>query len=136
MRSSLKKSWLEDFYQFCESLGRGVVFYCFFLMVSIIFYCFLRFFRSLCFLFLFYVLILEGSTARIMRHILNTEADFRVLSVTLNTINSPLSSSSRLLDRNSLLPSFGYLYPEGTDRIRKAWNDVTVRAALEPFPVG
>lgn len=63
------------------------------------------------------------------------EADFRVLSVTLNTINTPLGTTSRLQDRNALYPSFGYLYPDGTDRIRKAWNDVTVRAALEPFPV-
>lgn len=77
---------------------------------------------------------LGGTTATVMQHILMCEADFRVLSVTLNTINTPLGSSARLQDRNALYPSFGYLYPDGTDRIRKAWNDVTVRAALEPFP--
>lgn len=77
---------------------------------------------------------LGPTTARIMGDILMCEADFRVLSVTLNTINTPLGTSSRLQDRNALYPSFGYLYPDGMDKIRKAWNDVTVRAALEPFP--
>lgn len=78
---------------------------------------------------------LGGGTSRIMGHILMSEADFRVLSVTLNTISTPLGASSRLQDRNALYPSFGYLYPDGTDRIRKAWNDITVRAALEPYTV-
>ena len=53
--------------------------------------------------------------------------------VTLNALNSPLGTTQQLADRNALYPSFGYLYPEGTDRIRKAWNEQTVRAALEPF---
>jgi len=69
-----------------------------------------------------------------MRDILNYEADFRVLSVTLNSINTNLGASSHLGDRNTLYPNFGYLYPEGTDKIRKAWNDATVRNALEGYP--
>lgn len=77
---------------------------------------------------------LGGITAEVMGHMLRCEADFRILSVTLNTLNSQLGQASRLPDRNSLYPSFGYLYPEGVDRIRKAWNYTTVRAALEPYP--
>eukprot|EP00922_Rhytidocystis_sp_ex-Travisia-forbesii_P071902 GHVS01107296.1.p1 GENE.GHVS01107296.1~~GHVS01107296.1.p1 ORF type:complete len:403 (+),score=37.05 GHVS01107296.1:148-1356(+) len=80
-----------------------------------------------------YVEGLGGTTSEVMSHILKCEADFRVLTVTLNSINTSLGGSAQLQDRNALYPSFGYLYPEGTDRIRKAWNDSTVRAALEPF---
>lgn len=58
-----------------------------------------------------------------MRHILMREADFRVLSVTLNTINTPLGSSARLQDRNALYPSFGYLYPDGAcDCVEKVFR--------------
>ncbi|CEM14541.1 unnamed protein product [Vitrella brassicaformis CCMP3155] len=76
---------------------------------------------------------LGGSTAEVMGHILKTNSDFRVMSVTLNSLNTMLGSSQQLGDRNLLYPSLGYLYPEGTDRIRKAWNETTVRAALEPY---
>lgn len=74
-----------------------------------------------------------GTTGEVMGNILKTEADFRVLLVTLNALNTPLSSEQRLQDRNALYPSFGYLYPEGTKELRKAWNETTVRAALEPY---
>jgi V-type H+-transporting ATPase subunit d len=75
-----------------------------------------------------------GTTAEVMGHMLKMEADFRVLLVTLNALNTPLSSSeAQLQERNSLWPSFGYLYPEGTYELRKAWNESTVRTALEPY---
>eukprot|EP01071_Lankesteria_metandrocarpae_P012532 Lankesteria_metandrocarpae@DN600_c0_g1_i1.p1 len=77
---------------------------------------------------------LEGTTAEVMRHLLHCEADFRVLSVTLNSINTNMGTASDLGDRNTLYPNFGYLYPEGTDRMRKAWNDATVRHALDGYP--
>merc|ERR1712039_899813 len=95
MKATLKKAWLEDFYNFCQQQG--------------------------------------GTTAEVMGHILKMEADFRVLLVTLNALNTHLSTESKLQDRNSLYPSFGYLYPEGTKELRKVWNDTTVRAALEPY---
>ena len=95
MKNILKKSWLEDFNNFSQSLG--------------------------------------GTTAEVMGHMLSTEADYRVLMVTLNALNSPLGTAQQLADRNALYPAFGYLYPEGTDRIRKAWNEQTVRVALEPY---
>merc|ERR1719213_834739 len=74
-----------------------------------------------------------GTTAEVMGHLLQTEADFRVLLVTLNSLNTDLSTEATVSDRNNLYPSFGYLYPEGTKEIRKVWNDTTVRAALEPY---
>merc|ERR1712217_1019165 len=95
MKASLKKAWLEDFYNFVQQQG--------------------------------------GTTAEVMGHVLKMEADFRVLLVTLNALNTHLSTESKLQDRNSLYPNFGYLYPEGTKELRKVWNDTTVRAALEPY---
>jgi V-type H+-transporting ATPase subunit d len=74
-----------------------------------------------------------GTTAEVMGHMLNMEADFRVMLVTLNALNTSMSTESKLQERNSLYPSFGYLYPEGTKELRKAWNETTVRTALEPY---
>jgi len=76
---------------------------------------------------------LGGTTAEVLGHMLMMEADFRVLLVTLNALNTDLSLESKLKDRNALYPSFGYLYPEGVKELHKAWNDSTVRAALEPY---
>mmetsp|Transcript_37550 Transcript_37550/g.104421 ORF Transcript_37550/g.104421 Transcript_37550/m.104421 type:complete len:392 (-) Transcript_37550:171-1346(-) len=75
---------------------------------------------------------LGGTTAEVMGHMLKMEADFRVLLVTLNALNTNLSTEQKLQERNSLYPSFGYLYPEGTKELRKVWNETTIRAALDP----
>mmetsp|Transcript_54241 Transcript_54241/g.99532 ORF Transcript_54241/g.99532 Transcript_54241/m.99532 type:complete len:363 (-) Transcript_54241:57-1145(-) len=76
-----------------------------------------------------------GTTAEVMGHMLMMEADFRTLLVTFNSLNTALSAEGQREEvRNSLYPTFGYLYPEGFKEVRRAWNDTTVRAALEPFP--
>jgi V-type H+-transporting ATPase subunit d len=95
MKNILKKAWLEDFHQFCLSLG--------------------------------------STTEEVMGHILKMEADFRVMVVTMNALNTPLGSATQLADRNALYPNFGYLFPEGAEKLRKAFNETTVRAALEPY---
>merc|ERR1719160_2193144 len=74
-----------------------------------------------------------GTTAEVMGHMLKMEADFRVLLVTLNALNTSMSTENSVQERNSLYPNFGYLYPEGTTTLRKAWNETSVRAALEPY---
>jgi len=74
---------------------------------------------------------LGGTTSEVMGHMLKTEADFRVLLVTLNALNTDLMSESHADQRVALYPSFGYLYPEGTKELRKVWNEASVRAALE-----
>merc|ERR1719517_151647 len=76
---------------------------------------------------------LGGTSAEVMGHMLKMEADFRVLLVTLNALNTDLSTEAKLQDRNALYPSFGYLYPEGTKELRKVWNETTIRAALDPY---
>jgi len=74
-----------------------------------------------------------GTTAEVMGHLLRTEADFRVLLVSLNALGTEMSTESNLQERNTLYPNFGYLYPEGTTALRKAWSDSTVRSAIEPY---
>merc|ERR1712216_92902 len=55
------------------------------------------------------------------------------MGVTLNALNTDLSTENSIQDRNVLYPNFGYLYPEGTKELRKAFNETSVRTALEPF---
>jgi V-type H+-transporting ATPase subunit d len=74
-----------------------------------------------------------GSTNEVMGNLLKMEADFRVLLVTFNSLTTGLSSDQNREDRNALMPTFGYLYPEGYKELRKAWNETTVRTALEPY---
>jgi len=81
-----------------------------------------------------FVCSLGGTTEEVMGHILKMEADFRVLLVTFNSLNTGLSHDQHREDRNALYPTFGYLYPEGYKELRKASNESLVRTALEPFP--
>merc|ERR1719453_607772 len=58
------------------------------------------------------------TTAEVMGHILKKEADFRTIMVTLNSLHTPLTSDeNQVKNRNALFPSFGYLYPEGVDKL-------------------
>jgi len=72
-----------------------------------------------------------GTTAEVLGHILKMEADFRVLLVTLNSLNTSLVGDGDIQNRNALYPSFGYLYPEGTKELRRANNESSVRLALD-----
>jgi len=76
---------------------------------------------------------LGGTTGEVMGHLLKMEADFRVLLVTMNALNTPLGSAQQKHDRDSLYPNFGYMFPEGAQKIRGAFNETTVRAALDPY---
>lgn len=74
---------------------------------------------------------LGGTTSEVMGHMLKTEADFRVLLVTMNALNTDLMTEAEADKRTSLYPSFGYLYPEGTKELKKVYNETTTRLALE-----
>jgi len=65
------------------------------------------------------------TTAEVMGHILNVEADMRLFGVALNTMNQ-----NTQIDRNALFPAMGYLYPELSLSIRKAYNLTQMRQAL------
>merc|ERR1719390_259362 len=135
MKNILRKAWLEDFYAFCMGLGgttaevMGHILKSetdLDIMKNILRKAWLEDFYAFC-------VGLGGTTAQVMGHILKMEADFAVLSVTLNALNTPLGSAQQLADRNALYPNFGYLFPEGAEKVRKAFNETTVRAALEPY---
>jgi len=80
------------------------------------------------------VMQLGGTTAEVLGDMLKTEADFRVLLVTLNTLGTEMSKEGNFkTQRNPLFPQFGYLYPEGAKALYSAWNEASVRAALEPY---
>ena len=51
-------------------------------------------------------------------------------------LRAKMRSAQQLADRNALYPNFGYLFPEGAEKVRKAFNETTVRAALEPSASG
>jgi len=74
-----------------------------------------------------------GTTAEVMGHMLKMEADFRVLLVTMNALNTELGTASQKHNRDALYPNFGYMFPEGAQKIRGAFNEATVRAALDPY---
>lgn len=87
MRASLKKSWLQDFFTFCSDLGN--------LQLRDILASFSHESYT------------GGTTAEVMGHILMRQADFLVLAVTLNSLNSAMGGATQLSDRNALYPSFG-----------------------------
>jgi len=73
-----------------------------------------------------------GTTDECMGHMLMMEADFRMVLICLNTLHSELSDESYSEKRNAMFPHFGYLYPEGYEKLRKAGTDATmVETALE-----
>jgi len=74
-----------------------------------------------------------GTTEEVMGHILKMEADFRLLLVTVNSLDTTFATESNRENRKALLPTFGYLYPEGYKALHQAFNEATVRTALEPF---
>jgi V-type H+-transporting ATPase subunit d len=72
---------------------------------------------------------LGGVTAEVMSEILKFEADRRVINITINSFGTELQKE----DRGALFPSFGLLYPEGTDKLMKADDHDQVRAAMEYY---
>jgi len=91
IRNTLYKAYLEDFYQFCQSVG--------------------------------------GSTAEVMHDILTLEADRRAINITVNSLDTDLD----LKQRETLYPTIGLLYPEGTSRLARATDLDGVRAATDAY---
>jgi len=71
-----------------------------------------------------------GSTAEVMHDILTLEADRRAINITVNSIDTELD----LKQRESLYPTIGLLYPEGTSRLARATDLDAVRAAIDAYP--
>jgi len=74
---------------------------------------------------------LGGETGRIMKDILEFEADRRAINITINSFGTELSKD----DRQRLYPTFGLLNPEGLLRLARADDLEQVRQAMEPYVV-
>jgi len=74
---------------------------------------------------------LGGSTEEVMKEVLEFEADRRAINITLNSFGTELTKD----DRNKLYPTFGILYPEGTNKLARADDAEQVRIACEPYAV-
>eukprot|EP01117_Protostelium_nocturnum_P007640 TRINITY_DN2740_c0_g1_i1.p2 TRINITY_DN2740_c0_g1~~TRINITY_DN2740_c0_g1_i1.p2 ORF type:complete len:357 (-),score=124.56 TRINITY_DN2740_c0_g1_i1:1273-2343(-) len=72
-----------------------------------------------------------GETARIMKDILEFEADRRAINITINSFGTELSKD----DRQKLYPTFGLLNPEGLARLARADDIEQVRQAMDPYSV-
>lgn len=70
---------------------------------------------------------LGHDTAEVMGHLLKIEADRRAINITLHSFGSELDKE----DRKKLYPDFGYLNPEGLDRLGRAEDPEQVKAAME-----
>lgn len=74
---------------------------------------------------------LGGSTAEVMGHILQFEADRRTINITINSFGTELSKD----DRARLFPEFGLLYPTVTLKLGKAEDIDSVVSACAPYGV-
>ena len=72
---------------------------------------------------------LGGTTAEVLGDILKKDADFRVIMVALNAMNTHLGSETSL----KTMRNVGYFDPEGAKRLYLAWNEASIRSALESY---
>jgi V-type H+-transporting ATPase subunit d len=79
---------------------------------------------------------LGGETAEIMGGLLRARADRNAINITLNSFNTPLNEPAmRDNYRKNLYPSFGDMYPEGTELLQRADDEAKLAQALQPFAI-
>jgi len=79
---------------------------------------------------------LGGETAEAMGILLRERADRNAINITLNSFGTPLNEPTmRESHRKTLYPAIGELYPEGTDLLIKADEDVKLVASLSFYPI-
>jgi V-type H+-transporting ATPase subunit d len=72
---------------------------------------------------------LGGVTAEVMSQILQFEADRRAINITINSFGTELKKE----ERETLYPSFGMLFPEGTEKLTKADKVEQVRDIVDAY---
>jgi len=84
-----------------------------------------------------YTQTLGGTTALMMRELLEFEADRRAISITLNSFHSNLNdAANRASERRSLYCNFGKLYPDATmHKFSHVSNPGELAKALMPYKV-
>lgn len=118
IRCTLYKAYLEDFYTFCCSLGSetaevmGNI-------LKVLHHSSLSFLSSL----------REQIYSPLPK--IKFEADRRAINITLHSFGSDIGRD----DRQKLYPNFGYLYPEGLDRLARCDDPDQVKASMEGFGI-
>merc|ERR1712048_355052 len=64
-------------------------------------------------------------------HMLKMEADFRLVLVCTNSMHTHLIDEASQNKRAQMFPHFGYLYPEGYEKLRKATDFAQMETGLE-----
>jgi len=87
--------------------------------------------------FYVYTQSLGGTTALIMKELLEFEADRRAIAITINSFGTSLNDPhNRESERKSLFCNFGTLYPETTmQTFTKVADQPSLQAALAPYPL-
>ncbi|GMI57898.1 hypothetical protein ScalyP_jg6582 [Parmales sp. scaly parma] len=76
-----------------------------------------------------------GDTGETMGEILKTRADTTAINITLNSFGTALNEPSmRGSDRKRLYPSFGHLYPAGTNMLATVSDEEGLGNVLNSFP--
>jgi V-type H+-transporting ATPase subunit d len=76
-----------------------------------------------------------GETSEVMCTLLASRADRYAINITLNSFHTSLNDNNmRETIRKSLYPSFGLLYPEGTDMLVRVDDDVKLLQVLSYYP--
>ncbi len=77
-----------------------------------------------------------GDTGAIMCELLAARADRHSINITLNSFGGPLNDPQmRGSDRYRLYPAIGTLYPECTSKFIDVTDEMSLAAALEPYPI-
>lgn len=76
-----------------------------------------------------------GETSEVMCTLLASRADRYAINITLNSFHTSLNDNNmRETMRKSLYPSFGLLYPEGTDMLVRVDDDIKLLQVLSYYP--
>lgn len=73
---------------------------------------------------------LGGASAEVMQELLAFEADRRVITITLNALNSPLTKEARA----KLFPQLGQLYPDGHAKLSRCDDVEQVKSVIDQYP--
>ncbi|KAK8805553.1 hypothetical protein WA158_002209 [Blastocystis sp. Blastoise] len=78
---------------------------------------------------------LGGDTALIVGDMLKERADSMAINIILNSFGGPLNEASMRAIRTSLLPSFGFLYPEGIYALSNCEDIDSLGKVLQPYNI-
>ena len=80
---------------------------------------------------------LNGTSAEVLLDLIKFEADCMTIQIIYNSLNNPElnKQSERESGRRALCPNIGYLYPDYEQQLNKVYDLLTLRQAVESFPL-